>query len=399
MRLAELTTLRIGGEIRTVVEARTESELIDAVSRADAAGEPLLVLGGGSNLIASDAPFEGTVVRVLDPHDAPRIDVGCEIAPAAAPTGTLAVAPTGITAREDAARGDGAGTGDGADGLDLTPFDAACGGALIEHFAGVSWDRAVAYAVARRAIGIEALSGIPGSVGATPIQNVGAYGQEVAQTISRVRTWDREAGAVKTFAAADCGFAYRDSLFKRTPYRGGAPSATGRYVVLSVQFQHMIGSLSAPVRYAELARRLDVAVGDRAPMEAVRETVLAIRAGKGMVLDADDHDTWSAGSFFTNPILPDAVAAVLPEDAPRFPAGEGLTKTSAAWLISHAGFERGFAVGPRASLSTKHSLALTNRGGATSEDIAELARTIQRGVEDAFGVHLEAEPVRLGVDI
>ncbi|MDO5663034.1 MAG: UDP-N-acetylmuramate dehydrogenase [Brachybacterium sp.] len=354
MRLSELTTLRIGGEVKNLVRAENEQQLIDAVREVDAAGTELLVLGGGSNLVASDRPFAGTVVHVIDP--------GTDDATAPAPD------------------------------------EATCGGVTVDHFAGVPWDRAVRDAVARELIGIEALSGIPGSVGATPIQNVGAYGQEVAQTISRVRTWDRHDGVVRTFAAADCRFAYRDSLFKRTPYEGPVPSATGRYVVLSVTFQHPQGSLSAPIRYAELARRLGVEVGERAPLQQVRDTVLAIRGGKGMVLDAEDHDTWSAGSFFTNPLLSPEDAARLPEDAPRFPAGD-LVKTSAAWLISQAGFDRGFGVGPRAALSSKHSLALTNRGDASSEDIVALAAAVRAGVQERFGVHLEVEPVRLGLDL
>ena len=373
--LADLTTLRIGGPVRRLVEARDEHELIAAVREADEAGEPLLVLGGGSNLVASDAPFEGTVVLVRDGGSAPRLDASCEIPASGEPDGRP------VDPASDEIPG------------------ATCGGVIVEHFAGVRWDDAVRYAVERELIGIEALSGIPGTVGAVPIQNVGAYGQEVAQTITRVRTWDREAGAVRTFFAADCVFAYRDSIFKRTPYGGPVPSATGRYVVLSVTFQHRQGDLSAPIRYAELARQLGVEVGDRAPMTAVRETVLRIRASKGMVLDSRDHDTWSAGSFFTNPILTAEEAARLPEDAPRFAAGEGRVKTSAAWLISHAGFDKGFAVSERASLSTKHSLALTNRGGATSEDLRELATTVQAGVAERFGVRLEAEPVRLGVEI
>src|SRR5699024_9199518 len=221
------------------------------------------------------------------------------------------------------------------DPAELTPLDPTCGGAIVEYFAGVNWDRAVRYAIAREMVGIEALSGIPGSVGATPIQNVGAYGQEVSATISRVRTWDREKRAVRTFFAADCGFAYRDSVFKRTRHSGAVPSGTGRYVVLSVTFQHTIGSLSAPIRYAQLADALGVEVGQRAPMAEVREAVLRIRASKGMVLDPRDHDTWSAGSFFTNPILAAQEAAALPADAPRFDAGQGRVKTSAAWLISH----------------------------------------------------------------
>ena len=372
MRLSDLTTLRIGGEIRNLVEARTADEVIAAVSAADAAGEPLLVLGGGSNLVASDEPFEGTVVLLRDPEDPPLLDATCEVGASGEPDG-IPVDPA-----------------------ELTPLEPTCGGALVEYFAGVNWDRAVRYAVARGMVGIEALSGIPGSVGATPIQNVGAYGQEVAATISRVRTWDREQNAVRTFFAADCGFAYRDSVFKRTRY-SGVPSATGRYVVLSVTFQHTIGSLSAPIRYAQLADALGVRVGDRAPMQQVREAVLSIRASKGMVLDPGDHDTWSAGSFFTNPILDAADAERLPAEAPRYDVGDDRVKTSAAWLISHSGIERGHAVGERAAVSTKHSLALTNRGGAGSDDLVALAHDVQARVQESFGIHLEPEPVRLGL--
>lgn len=375
MRLSDLTTLRIGGEISNLIEATTADEVIEAVRTADAAGEPLLVLGGGSNLVASDEPFAGTVVRLRDPEEPPLLDATCEVGASGEPDG-IPVDPA-----------------------DLTPLDPTCGGAIVEYFAGVSWDRAVRYAIAREMVGIEALSGIPGTVGATPIQNVGAYGQEVASTISRVRTWDREKNAVRTFFAADCGFAYRDSIFKRTRYAGAVASPTGRYVVLSVTFQHTIGSLSAPIRYGQLAETLGVQAGDRAPMEEVRKAVLAVRASKGMVLDPADHDTWSAGSFFTNPILEAARAAELPEDAPRFDAGDGRIKTSAAWLISHAGVERGHAVGERAAVSSKHSLALTNRGGATSDDLVALAHDVQGRVQEAFGIQLVPEPVRLGLDL
>jgi UDP-N-acetylmuramate dehydrogenase len=375
MRLSDLTTLRIGGQIRNLVEARTADEVIEAVAAADAAGEQLLVLGGGSNLVASDEPFDGTVVLLRDPEDPPLLDATCEVGASGEPDG-IPVDPA-----------------------ELTPLDPTCGGAIVEYFAGVDWDRAVRYAIAREMVGIEALSGIPGTVGATPIQNVGAYGQEVASTISRVRTWDREKNAVRTFFAADCGFAYRDSHFKRTRYAGPVPSATGRYVVLSVTFQHTLGARSAPIRYAQLAEALGVEVGDRAPMSDVREAVLRIRRAKGMVLDARDHDTWSAGSFFTNPILAVEDATELPAQAPRFDAGEGRIKTSAAWLISHSGIERGHALGDRAAVSSKHSLALTNRGGATSEDLAALARDVQSRVEESFGIHLVPEPVRLGIDL
>lgn len=375
MRLSDLTTLRIGGEISNLIEARTADEVIEAVRAADAAGEPLLVLGGGSNLVASDEPFPGTVVLLRDPEEPPLLDATCEVGASGEPDG-IPVDPA-----------------------DLTPLDPTCGGAIVEYFAGVTWDRAVRYAIAREMVGIEALSGIPGTVGATPIQNVGAYGQEVSSTISRVRTWDREKHAVRTFFAADCEFAYRDSIFKRTRYSGPVASPTGRYVVLSVTFQHTIGSLSAPIRYGQLADTLGVQAGGRAPMQEVREAVLAVRASKGMVLDPADHDTWSAGSFFTNPILEASQAAELPEGAPQFDAGDGRIKTSAAWLISHAGVERGHAVGERAAVSSKHSLALTNRGGATSDDLVALARDVQGRVQETFGIQLVPEPVRLGLDL
>ena len=375
MRLGDLTTLRIGGPVTDLVEARTADEVIDAVSAADEAGRPLLVLGGGSNLVASDEPFDGTVVLLRDPEDPPLLDATCEVGASGEPDG-IPVDPA-----------------------ELTPLDPTCGGAIVEYFAGVNWDRAVRYAIAREMVGIEALSGIPGTVGATPIQNVGAYGQEVSATISRVRTWDRERRAVRTFFAADCDFSYRDSVFKRTRHTGPVPSATGRYVVLSVTFQHTLGHLSAPIRYAQLADALGVEVGERAPMQEVRQAVLALRASKGMVLDPADHDTWSAGSFFTNPILEADEAAALPPQAPRFDAGDGRVKTSAAWLISHSGVERGHAVGERAAVSTKHSLALTNRGGASSDDLLTLARDVQDRVEQAYGIRLVPEPVRLGLQL
>ena len=255
--------------------------------------------------------------------------------------------------------------------------------------AGEPWDGFVAEAIAREWVGIEALSGIPGLVGGTPVQNVGAYGQDVADTVASVRTWDRVDRTQRTFAAADCGFGYRTSRFKAEP---------GRYVVLEVTFQFTQGSLGTPVRYAELARALGVEVGSRASAAAVRDAVLALRRGKGMVLDPDDHDTWSAGSFFTNPVLSVAEAARLPEDAPRWPQADGTVKTSAAWLIEHAGFGKGHGSGP-VRLSTKHTLALTNRGGATTADLLALAREVREGVERAFGVRLVNEPVLVGCTI
>lgn len=391
--LSDLTTLRVGGPAARLVEVDDVTGLVEAVRTADAAHEPLLVLGGGSNLLPSDDTFEGTVVRLLPPGTlaaragAPSADGGISVdlrgdcaAPIDRPAVRIPVAP----------------------GLELAdaPLDAVCGGALVEVFAGTVWDDFVAAAVRNELRGVEALSGIPGTVGAVPVQNVGAYGQEVAATISRVVTWDRELDRQRTFTAGECGFGYRTSIFKRTPFTG-TPGGTGRYVVLTVQFQFLQGDASMPIAYAELARRLGTEPGGTVPMTQVRETVLRIRASKGMVLDAADHDTWSAGSFFTNPLLDPAAAADLPADAPRFPTADGQVKTSAAWLIDHAGFTRGFGLGtpPRATLSTKHVLALTNRGSARAEDIVELARTVRARVQDTFGVHLEIEPVRLGLEL
>ena len=336
--LANHTTFRLGGPARRFVEATTEKQLIDTVADCDSRGEPVLVLGGGSNVLIADEGFDGTVVKV---------------------------ATRGVRAEA-----------------------ADCSGAQLEVAAGETWDDLVARAVAAQWSGMETLSGIPGSVGAVPIQNVGAYGAEVATLIQRVRTWDRAEGAIRTFAAAECGFGYRDSRFKREK---------GRHLVLRVDFQLPLGEMGQPVRYPELARALGVEVGQRAPAARVRETVLAIRRRKGMVLDANDHDTWSAGSFFTNPILTPEQAASLPAEAPRFPAGEGV-KTSAAWLIQHAGFPAGHGSGP-ARLSTRHVLALTNRGHATTADVLALAREIRYGVRERFGITLVPEVNLVGVSI
>jgi UDP-N-acetylmuramate dehydrogenase len=337
--LADHTTLRLGGPVDRFVTARTEDELIAAVSAADAAGEPCLVLGGGSNLVVADEGFRGTVVEI---------------------------ATTGVDA-------------------DVVDDDPTCGGAMVTVAAGESWDELVATAVGRTWIGIEALAGIPGLVGATPIQNVGAYGQEVSQTIASVRVWDRKLKGIRTFANADCGFGYRTSRFKADP---------GRHVVLTVTFQLAQGDLGAPVTYAELARTLGVEIGQRAPAAEVREAVLGLRRSKGMVLDAADHDTWSAGSFFTNPVV---APEQMPEGAPAWPADGGV-KTSAAWLIEHAGFAKGYG-NERVSLSTKHTLAITNRGSGTTDDLLRLARELRDGVEAAYGITLVNEPVLVGCSL
>ena len=339
--LADHTTLRLGGPASSWVVARTVDELTDAVGRADAAGEEVLVLGGGSNLVVADEGFAGTVVEV---------------------------ATRGVRS-------------------DLEDAGPACGGTMVTVAAGETWDDLVATAVERGWVGVEALSGIPGSVGAVPIQNVGAYGQDVSQTIAQVRVWDRMLKGFRTFANADCRFGYRTSRFKADP---------GRHVVVEVTFQFRVGTLSAPVAYAELARTLGVEVGQRAPLAEVREAVLALRRGKGMVLDADDHDTWSAGSFFTNPVVD---PARVPDGAPAYPQPDGTVKTSAAWLIERAGFAKGHPGSGPATLSTKHTLALTNRGDATTKDLLALAREVRDGVEARFGIRLENEPVLVGVEL
>jgi len=340
-RLADHTTLRLGGQVRRWVRAETEAELVDSVGAADSAGERVLVLGQGSNVVVADEGFEGTVVEV---------------------------ATRGIVSDVEA------------------DVEASCSGATVTVAAGEPWDPFVARAVRSRWSGVEALSGIPGLVGATPIQNVGAYGQEVSQTIASVRVWDRMLRGVRTFFAADCRFGYRTSRFKADP---------GRHIVLDVTFQLPLGTYGPPIGYAELARTLNLEAGDRALLESVREAVLTLRARKGMVLDPDDHDTWSAGSFFTNPVVaPD----VVPEGAPAWPQSDGLVKTSAAWLIEQAGFAKGYARGP-VSLSTKHTLALTNRGAATTADLLALAREVRDGVHSRFGITLVNEPVLVGCSL
>jgi UDP-N-acetylmuramate dehydrogenase len=335
------------------VRATTEQELVEAVDAADRAGEPVLVLGGGSNLVVADDGFPGTVVEV-------------------ATRGIASDAETSDRTRTS-----------------------VCGGVMVTVAAGEVWDDFVATAVDNGWVGVEALSGIPGTVGATPIQNVGAYGQEVSQTIARVRVWDRKLHGIRTFAAGDCGFGYRTSRFKADRY----DAAGGRHVVLDVTFQLPVGDTAAPVAYAELARALDVEVGRRAGLAEVREAVLRLRAGKGMVLDPADHDTWSAGSFFTNPLV---ASDRVPEGAPAYPQPDGSVKTSAAWLIEHAGFGKGHGLdarGGRVSLSTKHTLALTNRGGASTADLLDLAREVRAGVRDAYGIELVNEPVMLGCSL
>lgn len=343
--LAPLTTLRLGGPATRLLTATTDDEVIEGVREADDSGTPLLVVGGGSNLVVGDRGFPGTALRIA-------------------------------TA-----------------GFQLD-------GSTLELAAGENWSEAVARTVEAGLAGVECMAGVPGSAGATPIQNVGAYGQEVASTITEVVAYDRRERRTVTIPAADCGFSYRHSRFKADPQH---------FVVLRVRFRlEDAGGLSAPLRYAETARVLGVEVGERVSAARASETVLKLRAGKGMVLDPEDHDTWSAGSFFTNPILTEAEhrgfldkvtermgPGVTP---PAYPAGEGQMKTSAAWLIDKAGFTKGYGSG-RARISTKHTLALTNRGEASTEELLALAREVRDGVRAVFGVTLVNEPVTVGCSL
>lgn len=346
--LGDYTTLGLGGPAARVTEVTNAEEIVETVRSADEAGEPLLILAGGSNVVVADAGFAGRVLLLR-------------------------------------AGGEGLRFGRGGDGR-----------VALTVPAGMSWDTVVEAAVAQGWAGIEALSGIPGSAGATPIQNVGAYGQEVAQTIVEVTAYDRESGETRSLRADECGFAYRTSRFK----------GVDRWVVLSVSFVLYEGGDSMPVRYAELARTLGVDTGDRAPLPLVRDAVLDLRRGKGMVLDADDPDTRSVGSFFTNPVLSAAAyeglvarcADLLGPDVPvpSWPVGDD-RKVPAAWLIERAGFAKGYRRG-RVAISSKHTLALTNSDHGTTAELLDLAREIRDGVVKTFDVVLHPEPVLVGVE-
>ncbi len=396
VRLADYTTLRLGGPAARFVEAGNSDELVEAVRAADAEPEPVLVLGGGSNLVVADEGFPGVVV----------LAAGAGLAFAAA-----------------------------GDAVEVTAE------------AGQDWDELVKQCLAAGLSGVECLSGIPGRTGATPIQNVGAYGQEVAQTIAQVRAYDRVADRVVRLSPADCEFGYRTSMFKRLASASGGSgrgargaalnpaTATGRYVVLDVTFRLTASPLSGPVRYGELSRVLGVPQGGRVPLADARAAVLELRRGKGMVLDDTDPDTRSAGSFFTNPIVPAQQYADLAADAavdvgsagsataarvgatarpgdgpsragavviPHWPEADGRVKLSAAWLIEHAGFSRGFRLADDpdgARISSKHTLALTNPGAGQTASLIRLARTIRDGVRDAFGVELANEPTLVGLQL
>jgi len=336
--LSEFTTFQIGGPADSLVVARTEEELVDAVRMADAESTPVLIISGGSNMLIADEGFRGTAV---------------------------AVATQGVATHE-------------------SPI-----GVTLKVAAGEPWDSVVALTVDMGWSGVEMLSGIPGLVGAVPVQNIGAYGAEVASAIAKVQVYDRRTGSMTSFTHDECHFGYRTSVFKEEH---------DRYVVLTVYLHLSLGSSSTPIAYAELARHLGVDVGAKVPLADARRAVLELRRGKGMVLDKTDHDTWSAGSFFTNPIIDLTTADSLPLDAPRFPQPDGTVKTSAAWLIDHAGFHKGYGT-PPATLSTKHVLALTNRGGARASDILALARTIRDGVRTAYGITLVPEPTLVGLTL
>jgi UDP-N-acetylmuramate dehydrogenase len=389
--LAGYTTLGVGGPAARFLEAVRDDQVVAAVRAADATGEPVLVLGGGSNLVVADEGFPGTVVHV---------------------------ATRGVQVSDDR------------------------GGAAVAVAAGEDWDALVRRCVAEGLSGLECLSGIPGLAGATPIQNVGAYGQEVAETIVAVRAYDRLRDVVVELGHADCGFGYRTSAFKRSADvgRGGGggraggadggrvggagggrvggasrgaamnpAAATGRFVVLGVTFRLAASELSPPVRYAELAKSLGVGEGERVPLADARAAVLTLRRGKGMVVDPADPDSRSAGSFFTNPVLdPGQLADVerraearsgRPVSVPRYPAPAGQVKISAAWLIDQAGFGKGYPGTGPARISSKHTLALTNQGGADAAGLIGLAREIRDGVRQAFGVDLVNEPVLVGTQL
>jgi UDP-N-acetylmuramate dehydrogenase len=335
--LSQYTSLRVGGPATKIVQVSTEAQIIAAIE--EAGDTPILIMGGGTNVLIADKGFEGTVIRISNNSVQSEVD--------------------------------------------------ACSGATLTIGAGEDWDVFVQTTIDRGFAGLETLSGIPGTVGAAPIQNIGAYGHEVSEFITRVRTYDRQEKALKTFTNSECQFSYRNSLFKSHP---------GRYVVLDVQFQIRRGEFSDPITYLELAKKLGVQPGDKASVGETRKAVLELRASKGMLLSPEDHDSWSAGSFFTNPIISQQAADALPNVAPKWPLNDGRVKVSAAWLIENAGMHKGDEVGG-ARISTKHVLALTNSGDATAADIVELAKRARNQVKEMFGITLEAEVNLIGIEI
>jgi UDP-N-acetylmuramate dehydrogenase len=335
--LSKYTSFRVGGPATKIVQVSTEAQIIAAIEEAGDA--PILIMGGGTNVLIADKGFEGTVIRISNNSVQSEVD--------------------------------------------------ACSGATLTIGAGEDWDVFVQTTIASGFAGLETLSGIPGTVGAAPIQNIGAYGHEVSEFVTRVRTYDRVLKEIYTFTNSQCEFTYRNSYFKAHP---------GRYVVLDVQFQLRIGEYSDPITYLELSKKLGIEPGDKAPVAATRAAVLELRASKGMLLSPDDHDSWSAGSFFTNPIISQQAADALPDAAPKWPLNDGRVKISAAWLIENSGMHKGDEVGG-ARISTKHVLALTNSGSATASDIAELAKRARNQVKENFGITLVAEVNLVGIEI
>jgi len=334
--LSNFTTLGVGGPATKIIHAKTEEELIAAVKTADESKTPLLILGGGSNVLISDSGFTGTVIRVETSGNSFEID--------------------------------------------------ACSGGTLTVSAGADWDEFVTFTIEKGLANLESLSGIPGTVGGAPIQNIGAYGHEVSEVIARVRTFDRKSKEVKTFTASECEFSYRNSIFK---------SDSERYVILDVTFQLRIGEASLPIGYAELANELGVEVGARVAIPKVRSAVLKLRSAKGMLINEGIN---SAGSFFMNPILDKSAAEKLPSDAPRWTMNDGRVKTSAAWLMEHAGVSKGDQLAG-AQISPKHVLALSNAGDATAKDLVELARIAQEKVRAKFGITLQTEVQLVGLSL
>ena len=334
--LSNFTTLGVGGPAAKIIHAKTEAELISAVKAADDSKTPLLILGGGSNVLISDSGFAGTVIRVETAGNSFEID--------------------------------------------------ACSGGTLTVSAGADWDEFVAFTIEKGLANLESLSGIPGTVGGSPIQNIGAYGHEVSEVIARVRTYDRKLQEVKTFTASECKFGYRSSIFK---------AELNRYVILDVTFQLRIGEASLPIGYSELAKELGVEIGARVAIPKVRDAVLKLRGAKGMLLGQGIN---SAGSFFMNPILDKGAAEKLPSDAPRWQMPDGKVKTSAAWLMEHAGVSKGDQLAG-AQISPKHVLALSNSGDATAKDLIELAKSAQEKVKAKFGIVLQSEVQLVGLSL
>lgn len=394
LRLARLTTMKVGGPATRVVVATTDEVVVQTALEAWAEDEPLLVLGGGSNVVIGDAGFEGTV---------------------------LVVATRGIERIADTAQLTAGPPSSPADRLrslerSLRPPQQR-EPVRVRVQAGESWDMLCAEAVARGWSGIEALSGVPGSCGAAPIQNIGAYGQELAATLAAVEFLDRETGMIRRLPASELRLGYRTSVFKQ--------GLSGVVLAVELLLHHAVGNapvLSSPVAYAQLADALGVPLGGRVPIAALRDTVLQLRRSKGMVVDPDDPESVSVGSFFTNPIVSERFAHTLPREAPRWPTsgdepdvvvplgaalpprstrdGQPQVKLSAAWLIEHSGVQRGFRLpGSDAHISRKHTLAIVNGGRATADQVLELARYIQQRVQSEFGVILQPEPTLIGATL